>query len=348
MSATTPDLPGTMTVIEISEPGDPSVLRPVERPVPAPGAGEVLIRVGAAGVNRPDVMQRLGMYPPPPGASDIPGLEVAGVVAAAGEGVESPAVGDRVCALVTGGGYAEYCVAPARLCLAPPPGIGVREAAALPETFFTVWSNVFERGALRAGETLLVHGGASGIGTTAIQLAVAFGANVVTTAGSEEKCRACMALGAALAVNYRQEDFVERVAGFTGGTGVDVILDMVGGDYLARNLRCLAEGGRLVQIALQRGPKTEINLLPIMLKRLTLTGSTLRPRSVEEKGANADALVRHVWPHVAAGAVKPVVHAHFALARACDAHDLMDRSGHIGKIVLVADDSVARAPPGRD
>ena len=323
-----------MTAIEITGPGGPEVLVPAKRPVPVPGAGEVLIKVLAAGVNRPDVMQRKGMYPPPPGASDIPGLEVAGEVVALGANVTTLTPGDRVCALVTGGGYAQFCIAPALLCLPLPAGVGFVEAAALPETFFTVWTNVFERGRLAAGETLLVHGGSSGIGTTAIQLAVAFGSRVFVTAGSDEKCSACEQLGATAAINYRKADFVEQIEILTAGEGVDVILDMVGGDYLPRNLRCLAVEGRLVQIALQRGPKTEMNLLPIMLNRLTVTGSTLRPRTVEQKSIIAKALLEHVWPLLEVGKVRSVVHKSFALAGACDAHALMEESTHIGKIVL--------------
>ena len=324
-----------MTAIEISEPGGPGVLAPAEREVPEPGPGEVLVAVEAAGVNRPDVMQRQGLYPPPPGASDIPGLEIAGTVASLGGGVDTPAVGSRVCALVSGGGYAEYCAAPAPLCLPVPAGLDSVEAAALPETFFTVWTNVFDRARLAEGESLLVHGGSSGIGTTAIQLAKAFGATVYVTAGSKSKCDACLALGADAAINYRDEDFVERVGALTGGHGVDVVLDMVAGDYLARNLKCLAVEGRLVIIAVQHGPKVEqLNVLPIMLRRLTVTGSTLRPRSVEQKAVIAHALHANVWPLLAAGTVRPVVHARFPLADAAGAHRLMESSEHVGKIVL--------------
>ena len=324
-----------MTAIEISEPGGPGVLAPAEREVPEPGPGEVLVAVEAAGVNRPDVMQRQGLYPPPPGASDIPGLEIAGTVASLGDGVDTPAVGSRVCALVSGGGYAEYCAAPAPLCLPVPAGLDSVEAAALPETFFTVWTNVFDRARLAEGESLLVHGGSSGIGTTAIQLAKAFGATVYVTAGSKSKCDACLALGADAAINYRDEDFVERVGALTGGHGVDVVLDMVAGDYLARNLKCLAVEGRLVIIAVQHGPKVEqLNVLPIMLRRLTVTGSTLRPRSVEQKAVIAHALHANVWPLLAAGTVRPVVHARFPLADAAGAHRLMESSEHVGKIVL--------------
>ena len=330
-------VPSLMTAIEIERPGAPEVLTPVERPVSSPGPGEALIQVRAAGVNRPDVMQRKGMYPPPPGASDIPGLEIAGEVVSVGAGVTTPKVGDQVCALVTGGGYAQYCVASAALCLRLPTGFSFIEAAALPETFFTVWTNVFERGGLSPGETLLVHGGSSGIGTTAIQLASALGARVFVTAGNDEKCLACERLGAERAINYRSADFVEEIGALTDGSGVDVILDMVGGDYLPRNLRCLAIEGRLVQIALQRGPKTEMNLLPIMLNRLTVTGSTLRPRSVEQKTVIADALIETVWPLLDSGKIRPVVHASFSLDQASEAHRLMEQSTHIGKLVLDLD-----------
>ena len=339
--------PRGMTAIEISEPGDPGVLVPVERGVPEPGPGEVLVAVEAAGVNRPDVMQRQGLYPPPPGASDIPGLEIAGTVAALGDGVDSPAIGSRVCALVTGGGYAEYCTAPAPLCLPVPAGLDAADAAALPETFFTVWTNVFDRARLAEGESILVHGGSSGIGTTAIQLAKAFGATVYVTAGSRAKCDACLALGADAAVNYRDEDFVERIRALTGGRGVDVVLDMIAGDYLARNLKCLAVEGRLVIIAVQRGPKVEqLNVLPIMLRRLTVTGSTLRPRSIEQKAAIAHALREMVWPLLAAGTVRPIVHSRFPLADAAGAHRLMESSEHVGKIVLEVQ-TPANALPSR-
>ncbi|MBX6321592.1 MAG: NAD(P)H-quinone oxidoreductase [Rhodospirillaceae bacterium] len=323
-----------MTVVEIAGPGSPEVLKPARRPVPRPGAGEVLIAVAAAGVNRPDVMQRQGKYPPPPGASDIPGLEVAGTVVAAGPGTQGIGIGDAVCALVSGGGYAEYCVAPAPQCLPVPAGLSMVEAAALPETFFTVWTNVFERGRLKAGETVLVHGGASGIGTTAIQLARALGARVFTTAGSDEKCRACERLGAERAINYRTEDFVAVVQEATGGRGVDVVLDMVGGAYVERNLKCLAVEGRHVSIATQQGARIDLNLITVMQRRLWLTGSTLRPRSVAEKGAIAAALREKVWPLLDAGTVRPVIHATFPLAQAAEAHALMEAGGHIGKIVL--------------
>ncbi|MGR9106318.1 MAG: NAD(P)H-quinone oxidoreductase [Gammaproteobacteria bacterium] len=323
-----------MTVIEIAAPGEPDVLTAVSRPLPEPGVGEVLIKVAAAGVNRPDVMQRKGLYPPPPGASDIPGLEVAGRIAALGEQVENLSVGEEVCALVTGGGYAEFCLAPAAVCLPIPKGLSTIQAAALPETFFTVWTNVFERGALLPGERFLVHGGTSGVGTTAIQMAVAFGASVFTTAGSEEKCEFCRELGAEIAINYSEQDFVEVVQAATANSGVNLILDIIGGDYLNRNLSCLAADGRLVQIALQKGPKTLINLLPIMLKRLTVTGSTLRPRSVPEKARLAQSLRTKVWPLLEAGTVRPIIHCTFPFRDAARAHELMESSAHIGKIVL--------------
>ncbi len=327
-------IPKTMRAIEIAEAGGPEVLRVREFPVPEPGDGEVLIKVGGAGVNRPDVMQRLGLYPPPPGAPDIPGLEVAGTVVTLGPNTSSVQEGDAVCALVIGGGYAEYCVAPASLCLPIPEGLSAVEAAAIPETFFTVWTNVFDRGCLTGAEILLVHGGSSGIGTTAIQLAKAFGAKVYVTAGSAEKCQACRELGADAAINYRDEDFVERISELTNERGVDLILDMIGGDYLPRNLKSLAVEGRIVQIALQGGPKVEMNLLPIMLKRLTLTGSTLRPRSVAQKAMIAHSLREKVWPLLESGQVRPIIHATFPLAQASDAHRLMESSQHIGKIVL--------------
>lgn len=324
-----------MRCIEIGAPGGPDVLRLVERPDPAPGAGEVLIRVVAAGVNRPDVLQRSGQYPPPPGASDLPGLEVSGRIEAVGAGVDRWRVGAEVCALVAGGGYASLCVAPEPQCLPVPAGLDLRSAAALPETCFTVWTNVCDRGRLRAGETVLVHGGSSGIGTTAIQLAAARGARVFVTAGSDEKCRACEALGAARAVNYRQTDFVEAVRELTGGRGVDLVLDIVGGHYLARNLACLATDGRLVQIGLMGGAaRAELDLRRVLARRLTITGSTLRPRSVAEKGQIAEALLREVWPLVERGAVKPIVYRTFPLARAADAHRLMESSEHVGKILL--------------
>ena len=325
-----------MRCIEIEEPGGPEVLRPAERPDPEPAAGELLIDVVAAGVNRPDVLQRQGAYPPPPGASDIPGLEVAGRVAAVGPGVSGWRTGDQVCALVAGGGYASRCAAPAAQCLPVPAGLTLIEAAAMPETCFTVWTNVFERGGLRAGETALFHGGTSGIGTTAIQLAVARGARAIATAGSDEKCAACLALGADHAINYRTTDFVAAVLAHTGGRGVDVVLDIMGGAYVARNLAALAMDGRLVQIGLMAGePLATVDLRRLLGRRLTLTGSTLRARSVEEKGRIAAALLRVVWPLVAARRVLPRVAATFPLAEAAAAHRLMESSAHIGKIVLV-------------
>jgi NADPH:quinone reductase len=322
--------------VEISEPGGPDVLRIAERPDPMPGAGELLIDVGAAGVNRPDVLQRQGAYPPPPGASDLPGLEVAGHVAALGEGVTGWREGDQVCALVAGGGYATRCVAPAPQCLPVPEGATVIEAAAMPETFFTVWTNVFDRGGLKAGETALFHGGTSGIGTTAIQLAAARGARVLATAGSDEKCGACLALGAEHAINYRTTDFVAAVLAHTAGRGVDLVLDIMGGPYVPRNLAALAVDGRLVQIGLMAGePTATVDLRRVLGRRLTLTGSTLRPRTVAEKGQIAAALQREVWPLVAARRVVPQIAATFPLADAAAAHRLMESSTHVGKIVLV-------------
>ena len=329
-------LPATMTAIEIPEYGPPEALVPGTRPVPEPATGEVLIKVAAAGVNRPDVLQRQGGYAPPPGTSDIPGLEVAGEIVALGAGVEDLSTGDSVTALVAGGGYAEYCAAPAPQCLPVPGGLSLTEAAALPETFFTVWSNVFDRGGLQAGEVFLVHGGSSGIGTTAIQLAKAFGARVFATAGSADKCRACEDLGAEKAIDYRDEDFVATVKEASGGKGANLILDMVGGDYIARDIELLAPAGRLVFIAFLRGPKAEINFMPVMRKRLTLTGSTLRPRDIAFKGAIAQALRDRVWPLISAGQVKPVMYKTFPLAEAAEAHRLMESSAHIGKIVLTA------------
>jgi NADPH2:quinone reductase len=323
-----------MICIEISQPGDPEVLTPVERPDPRPGPGEVLIRVAAAGINRPDVLQRRGAYAPPPGASDIPGLEVSGTIAAIGDGVDGWHIGDAVCALVSGGGYATLCVAPAPQCVRVPATLDLVAAAAIPETFFTVWTNVFDRGRLQAGETALFHGGTSGIGTTAIQLAAARGAIVFATAGSDDKVRACESLGARHAINYRTHDFVEIIREHTGGRGVDLILDIMGGSYVNRNLAALALEGRLVQIGLMGGEKAEIDLRRILGRRLNVTGSLLRPRSVEEKGAIAAALAREVWPLLEAGTVKPIVHATFPLADAAAAHRLMESSEHIGKIVL--------------
>jgi putative PIG3 family NAD(P)H quinone oxidoreductase len=327
-------VPQTMTAIEIAAAGGPEVLKPATRPVPVPAAGELLIAVAAAGVNRPDVAQRNGSYPPPPGASDLPGLEVSGTVAATGDGADAFAVGDRVCALVSGGGYAAYVAVPASQTLPIPESLDFVQAAALPETFFTVWTNVFERGRLAAGEAFLVHGGSSGIGTTAIQLAREFGARVFTTVGSDDKAKACRALGAELAINYREADFVEAIREATGQAGVDVILDMVGGDYLPRNVRCLKPDGRLVQIALMRGARGELDLARVVTRRLTVTGSTLRPQSVAAKAAIAAALRERVWPLIAAGRIAPVIHATFGLDEAAKAHELMESGAHIGKIVL--------------
>jgi len=323
-----------MIAIEIREPGEPDVLIPVERPKPVPADGEVLIRVAAAGVNRPDVFQRRGRYAPPPGASDIPGLEVSGRIEALGPGVSGVAVGDAVCALVSGGGYAEYCVAPAPQCLPVPRGMDVVTAAAIPETFFTVWTNVFQRGRLQPGESLLVHGGSSGIGTTAIQLAKAKGARVFATAGTPDKCAACERLGAERCVDYRTGDFVAVIRELTGGRGVDVVLDMVGADYFARNLEVLAVEGRLVEIATLHGVKAEVNLQAIMGRRLTITGSTLRPRPVADKAAIATELRQHVWPLLEAGTVKPIIHATFPLRDAAEAHRVMESSVHTGKLLL--------------
>lgn len=321
-----------MRAIEIREPGPPDVLREVERPVPQPGPGEVLIRVEAAGVNRPDLMQRLGKYPPPPGASDIPGLEIAGTVTEPSGRWQR---GARVCALVAGGGYAEHCAVPAQQCLPIPDGMDAVTAAAVPETFFTVWTNMFERGRLAPGERVLIHGGTSGIGTTAIQLARAFGATAYATVGSDAKRAACLELGAAVAINYNSEDFVARVLQETDGRGVDVILDIVGGDYLARNVDALAIEGRLVQIGLQGGARAQLNLAQLLQRRLTLTGSTLRPRTPDQKGAIARQLESHVWPLLADGRVRPRVHATFPLADAAGAHTLLESGAVIGKIVLV-------------
>jgi NADPH2:quinone reductase len=326
-------LPTRMTVIGIKAPGGPEMLVPEQRAVPTPGAGEILVKVAAAGVNRPDVMQRQGLYPPPPGAPDIPGLEIAGEVVALGPNVKRWKLGDRVMALVVGGGYAEYCLAHESHAL-PVSGLSMVEAAALPETFFTVWHNMVERGGLKSGETFLVHGGTSGIGTTAIQLAKALGARVIATAGSEEKCAACRKLGADVAINYKTEDFVAACKAATGDKGADVILDMVGGDYIARNYEAAAVEGRIVQIAFQGGPKAEVNFMRMMLKRLHHTGSTLRSRSVADKGAIRQAIEDEVLPLIAAGKVKPVVYKTFLLREAAAAHALMETSSHIGKIVL--------------
>jgi NADPH2:quinone reductase len=326
-----------MRAVEITAFGAADVLRLGERPKPQAGEGELLIRVSASGINRPDVLQRLGHYAPPPGATDLPGLEVAGVVESGDAAVLSRAglkVGDRVCALVAGGGYAEWCVAPVDQCLPVPAGLSDIEAASLPETFFTVWSNVFDRGRLQAGETLLVQGGTSGIGVTAIQLARALGATVIVTAGSDEKCAACLALGAHHAINYKTQDFVEEANRITAGKGVDVVLDMVAGDYVAREVECLAEDGRLVIIAVQGGVKSNFNAGLVLRRRLTITGSTLRPRPVAFKGAIAHALREHVWPLIAAGTVRPVIYRTFAAADAAQAHALMESNQHTGKIVL--------------
>ena len=322
-----------MLAIAIKTPGGPEVLVPEQIACPSPATGQLLIKVVAAGVNRPDIMQRMGSYAPPPGAPLTPGLEVAGEVVALGQGTSRFKRGDAVCALVPGGGYAEYCVAAEDNCLPVPQGLSFVEAAGLPETFFTVWTNVFQRGALKAGETLLVHGGSSGIGSTAIMLAKAFGAKVVATAGSDEKCSSCLELGADVAINYRTADFVEEMK--SRDLQADVILDMVGGDYVARNLKVAAMHGRIVQIAFQKGSKIEADFLPIMLKRLTYTGSTLRPRSVAEKAEIARELEAKVWPLLAAGKCKPRIYATFALAEAAKAHVLMESSAHVGKIILL-------------
>ena len=324
-------MPDTMPAIEISKAGGPEVLVPVERPVPVPGHGQVVIRVAYAGVNRPDALQRAGMYAPPPDASDLPGLEASGEIVALGDGVSEWAVGDEVCALLPGGGYAEYVATPAAHCLPVPAGMGLKEAACLPETYFTVWSNVFTRGGLRGGERFLVHGGSSGIGTTAIQLAHAFGSRVFATAGSEEKCRACADLGAERAINYRDEDFVEVLR---GEGGANLILDMVGGEYIARNIKALADDGRLVQIAFLQGPVAELNFAQVMTRRLTITGSTLRPQSAIAKAKIAEELRAKVWPLLESGRVAPVMDSEFALEDAAKAHARMESSGHIGKIVL--------------
>ncbi|PCO06369.1 NAD(P)H-quinone oxidoreductase [Microbulbifer flavimaris] len=323
-----------MRYIDLPQYGEADVMRVAEMDAPQPGDGEVLIRVGAAGVNRPDIVQRQGLYPPPPGASPILGLEVAGEVAALGDGVERWRVGDMVCALTNGGGYAEYVAVPASQCLPVPDGLSMAEAAALPETLFTVWSNVFDRAQLRAGEVLLVHGGSSGIGTTAIQLASNLGARVFATAGSDEKCTACEALGAERAINYRKQDFVDVIAEATDGHGADVILDMVGGDYVERNIRVAAKDGRIVNIAFLQGAKVQVNMLPVMVKRLTLTGSTLRPQPPEVKAAIARALEETVWPLIEAGKLRPQIAATFSIEDVPAAHRLMESSNHIGKIVL--------------
>ncbi|HUH86890.1 MAG TPA: NAD(P)H-quinone oxidoreductase [Pusillimonas sp.] len=323
-----------MKAVEITKAGGPEVLVPVERPMPEPGAGEVLIKVSAAGVNRPDVLQRQGAYPPPPGASDLPGLEVAGEIVAGDPAAAGFVMGDKVCALVSGGGYAEYVVAPAAQCLPIPKGLTEIEAAGLPETYFTVWSNVFDRGRLAQGESLLVHGGASGIGTTAIQLATAMGNQVYATAGSDERARAAEKLGAVLGINYRTQDFVEEIRRATDKKGVNVILDMVAGDYIDRDLKCLADEGRIVIIAVLGGTKATIDCGQVLRRRLTITGSTLRPRPVEFKADIAQSLQRHVWPLLESGRIKPIVHQTFPLDRACDAHAMMEAGEQIGKLVL--------------
>jgi NADPH:quinone reductase len=330
----TGSLPEAMRFIAMAAPGGPEVLGLARGPVPHPGAGEVLIRVAAAGINRPDILQRTGNYPPPPGASPTLGLEVAGTIAAVGEGVTEWRKGEAVCALVAGGGYAEYCVAPAPQCLPVPRGLSVIDAAGLPETFFTVWSNVFDRGRLAAGESFLVHGGTSGIGTTAIQLARAFGARVFATAGSAEKCAVCRELGAERAIDYRREDFAAAIREATQGRGVDVILDMVGGSYVEKNLRSLAVEGRLVQIAFLQGSRVTLDLVHLMVRRQTITGSTLRPRPIADKAAIAAALRAKVWPLIEAGQVRPTIDRSFPLAEAAEAHRLMESSQHIGKILL--------------
>jgi NADPH2:quinone reductase len=327
-------IPATMTAIDPEKPGGPEVLMPVIRPVPQPGPEDVLVKVAAAGVNRPDVLQRLGLYPMPPGAPTIPGLEIAGTVVAVGEAVERWRVGDAVCALVAGGGYAEYCTAPAGQCLPVPAGMAMADAAGLCETWFTVWSNVMDRGHARPGETLLVHGGTSGIGVTAIQLGTALGMTVIITAGNADKCAAALALGAAHAIDYNAQDFVAEVARITDRRGVDLVLDMVGGDYLPRNLQCLADDGRHVSIAFQRGPRADLDLVAVMRKRLTLTGSMLRPRPIAFKTAIAETLEGVIWPEFEAGRLVPVTDRVFPLAQAAEAHRRMEAGAHVGKIVL--------------
>jgi NADPH2:quinone reductase len=330
-------LPSVFDCIEITTPGAPEVLKPATRALPAPKAGEVLIRVAAAGVNRPDVLQRLGRYPVPPGASDLPGLEVAGTIVAVGERVTRWKEGDRVCALTNGGGYATYCLAPAGSCLPLPRGLSALEAASLPETLFTVWSNVYDRAGLAAGESLLVQGGSSGIGVAAIQMAAARGHTVYATAGSAEKCAACERLGAKRAINYRTEDFEAVIKDATAGRGVDVILDMVGGDYVPKELKSLADGGRIVFIAFLGGAKATVDLNELMRRRLTMTGSTLRPRSDDFKAGIAAALEREIWPLIESGRIRPVIHATFPLAEAARAHALMESGQHIGKIMLAVE-----------
>jgi len=327
-------LPSKMRAVEVSKPGGPEALTPVERPLPSPKPSEILIKVAAAGVNRPDVLQRMGLYPVPPDASDLPGLEVAGEVITVGSSVKNFKPGDKVCALVHGGGYAEYCVAPEGTALPVPKGLTLVEAASLPETFFTVWGNVYDRGHLATGESLLVQGGSSGIGVTAIQMAKATGNRVFATAGSDEKCAACVRLGAEKAFNYKTQDWLAELKAATGGKGVNVILDMVGGDYVPRELKCLADDGRLVFIAFLRGPKTELDINEVMRRRLTVTGSTLRPRTVEFKAYIAKNLREKIWPLIEAGKIKPEIFKTFALNDAAEAHRLMESSQHIGKLVL--------------
>jgi NADPH:quinone reductase len=331
------NLPASMTAIAISAPGGPEVLVPELRPLPVPAPGEVLIRVGAAGVNRPDVLQRMGLYPPPPGASDVPGLEVAGEIVALGDGVNSALLGARTCALVAGGGYAEFCTAPAGSCLPLPDALSLAEGAALPETLFTVWHNLFERGFVKEGDSVLVHGGTSGIGSMAISLCKLFDIRIFVTCGSAEKCAAALALGADAVIDYSQEDFAARVMELTEGRGVDAVLDMVGGDYLPHNLSCLADEGRHVSIAFQRGIKGEFNIADVMRRRLTLTGSTLRARDATFKALLADEIYANVWPHVIDGKLKPVMDLCFPLADAAAAHARMQAGAHVGKIVLTLD-----------
>ena len=328
-------VPESMKCVEISEPGGPEVLKLVTRPMPVPGPEEVLIKVAAAGINGPDVYQRRGLYPAPPGVTDIPGLEVSGTVVALGEGAAGWRVGDACCALTAGGGYAEYCTAPTRQCLPVPAGLDLADAAGLPESFFTVWTNVFERAALAEGEILLVHGGGGGIGTTAIQIAAAFGHRVFTTAAGPEQCAALERLGAARAIDFTRDDFAAVIKGATGGKGVNVILDIVGGDYIARDIASLARDGRLVQIAFLKGSKSEIDLMPVMLKRLTITGSTLRVQSVERKGEIAEALRQRVWPLIEEGRIRPVIFARLPLADAAEGHRIMQEGAHLGKILLL-------------
>lgn len=328
-------LPESMAFVELDGFGGPEVLKPAQMAVPQPGENEILIKVAAAGINRPDVQQRLGQYNPPPGVTTVPGLEVAGEVVALEQGAKRFKVGDKVCALVAGGGYAEYCVAPEPQTLPVPDGVSMVEAGGLPETFFTVWANVYDTAKLQPDETLLIHGGSSGIGTTAIQIAHAFGSRVFVTAGSDAKCQACLDLGAERAINYRDEDYVAICKELTGGKGVDVILDMVGGSYVQRNIDVMNWDGRIVQIAWLESPKVQANFMKLMLKRLTWTGSTLRPRTVAQKGAIARSLEEKVWPFISTGKIKPIVHSTFPLAEAAEAHRLMESSAHIGKIILI-------------